>query len=186
MIIILITILIALVIAGITIKKNWKTHTHDYDSVTHETTLSNKITMCIFRPIIAILLGCMLGVMLAVFIGLFLPKKPVLNRAVPIYSIEDTFGADGTFYLGFGNVKNTSYYYYYRQNGEGVSMDKIEAADDVIIIEQDSVQQPRIEFFENDFVNKKCLLWGIPSGHPGTKIIVPKNSVKTNFNFDLK
>jgi hypothetical protein len=172
MIIILITILIALVIAGITIKKNWKTHT-------------SKVQACIFRPIIAIFLGCLLGVVLAVFIGLFFPKKTTIENMVPIYSMEDVFGTSGSFYLGFGNITTTPYYYYYRKNGEGMTMDKIEAKDNIIIIEQDSTQ-PRIEFLANDFANKNNLLWGIPTGDCGAKIIVPKKSIKNNFNFDLK
>lgn len=176
MIIILFLIVVALIVAVVTIRIDW-----------NEGELGHKIWMCIWRPLFGILVGMVVGSLLAMFVGAFMKKKDVVKRTVPLYSINDFFGTDGQFFLGIGSVKTEPYYFFYKKTDGGFMLDKI-STEKTVIIEQDSVQ-PRIEYLKKKFVNENNLLWGIPVGLFGcedARIIVPKNSVKQNFNFDLQ
>lgn len=189
MLIVLFFILAGLFIAIYTIINDWKNHDIPLEEMgiigeTRESTIGYKIWMCIWRPFFSILLGMFVGTLLAMAIGTFIPKKNIVKETAQIYSANDFFGTNGHFFLGIGSIEAKPYYFFYKKTNEGLMLDKI-STEKTTIIEQDSVL-PRIEYLEKEFVNKNNLLWGIPSNDENFRIIIPKNSIRQNFNFDLQ
>lgn len=175
MISLLIFIIIGLCISIYTIINEWELES-----------ISSRIWMCIWRPILSVFLSVVFGCLFLIFIGKFFDKKDVLekDRTIKICSINDRFDSSGQFFLGCGSFENKPYYFFYKKENGGIKLDKI-STENAIIIQQDSVT-PRIEIYAKEFVDKKNINWGIPSGDKTYKIYVPKNSVKEDFNFDLK
>jgi len=181
----LIFILIGLIIAIATIASNWRTYEDNWNEL-RDTTISQRLWMCIWRPIMGILGGIIVGSIVAIFIGLFFQKKHVVTRTTQIYAIEDVFGGEGSCFLGTGHIETVPYYFYYYKTENGLSLGKLESlSEEVYLIQKDSTL-PRIEYLNPKFVNPKTWLWAIETGDELKRIIVPTNSIKNNFNFDLK
>ena len=192
MITVLLFICIGLFIAIITITSDWKKHNIPLEEMGNigeqrVSTIGYKISICIWRPIVALFLGMFVGALIALFVGLFFKKKDAVVKTVSIYSMNDVFGTSGSFFLGIGSVKTEPYYFFYKKIDNGLVLDKIQT-EGTTIIEQDSTS-PKIEYLGKEFASESAWLWVIPGGGCGcsnARIIVPKNSVKQGFNFDLK
>jgi len=140
----------------------------------------------IFPLFINLFLSMLFGMSIAFGVGYFYEKNIEYDTENPIYlqAISNENEMSGTFFLGSGMIKTTSYYYYYKilNNGNYV-LSKI-PSDNVEIQEQEKCEHPRIikgyDVLKNGFSYiADC------GGDIRYKIIVPKNSVIKKIDFSL-
>jgi hypothetical protein len=80
-------------------------------------------------------------------------------------------------------VRSEFRYVFYAKNGEGIVFNSV-PANDAIIFEQDR-KGGVIKVYEKKFIDNSYYLIGV-SGGQRYEIFVPKGSVKSGFDFDLK
>jgi len=185
-------VLAALIIAIITIKRDWKTHKERCSEsnpnrvVEMSTDTFEKIWMCIWRPIIAFIIGIVIGGFFAITVGFFFPHKQVVIITNGIYPMNDSCRSGERGYVGISIYKKTPYYFYSLSNSEyGNLLNKMQMTD-VQLVEDDS-SIPRIEYLRAEFTEEYYNLFGmcVNNSHDA-RIIIPKNSTRTLLHFDLK
>ena len=144
-----------------------------------------KIWACIKGLIVTFIIWVIATSLIASIIGIFPKTEMVKGDKVQIVAISDGSATGGSFFLGCGSVKETSYYFYYKKmsNG-GFKQEKIKVSDAIIF--EDSTKAPSIQFYHEDYVNKGWHNWAILFYSSTAEIFVPKGSIVQNFNFDLK
>lgn len=129
------------------------------------------------------LLGLIVGAVASIFIGFFFETEKVINENIPLYAIKDNSGTSGRFFIGSGSIETEPYYFYLVKEGDGFSQ-KSTPADKVIIVE--TFENPRVETYKPEFVNKNRYLWGIPFTSYKDAIFVPPNTIKYSNVIDLE
>ncbi len=150
------------------------------------------------KPILLIIWGCTWKLVGAFFImliactlfmllvGSFMESKRIPSRHVEIYAMGDQFGVEGNLFLGFGNMEQGGYYFYYYKTKVGFKIDKIKVENATII--EDNNEIPRIQYFKSELVNESDKKWGLVSGtdYDDVVIYVPEKSIKQDIKFDLQ
>jgi len=124
--------------------------------------------------------------LIAFFISIFPEQKRLQGHSVEIVALADGVNTEGSSFLGCGSIEGVSYCFYYKKlpNG-GYKQDKIEV-ENVTIFENDSIP-PKIQYYRYEFVNDVWNDWAlIPGCSCNVDIFIPYNSIKQNYNLDLK
>ena len=146
-----------------------------------------RIWLCIYAPIVSGILWFIVFFIVGVFIGIFPERKYVPTESKNIVAISDNLQTKGSFFLGTGSLDGTLYYFYYEQaKDSGYIQGKVKV-ENAEIYEQDSIKNPKIQFYTKEFVNNNWNNWAflITCSFERAEIFVPKGSIKRNFNFDL-
>lgn len=143
------------------------------------------VTVPIFS-IFGVLLGLLFGIVIG-FIGyVTAPTKDVQVSDLPIYSLTDNAEYNGRFVLGSGQVDGDLKIYYVAQADDGKKIEKADRSN-VVIVESD--EQPRAvvtgKRYKWYWVNLFMLDIHEMFGDKVT-LTVPKNTVTTEYNIDLK
>lgn len=152
-------------------------------------TIIGKILSIFFGIPLGILLGGFVGFIIASMIGGILyiveiPQESKLISEVQIYSVVDNKGLNGQFALGYGKVSDELKYYYIVKEELGERVDSIQADHTHI---QNTNDTPKLKTYERDFKNKVWLILGINFRQNNYYVLeVPNNTVKYNYNIDLK
>ena len=139
----------------------------------------------VMSTILGLLIGCVVYLFIGFSILVCLPKETIVYNT-EIYALQDNSSVKGSFFLGSGNVDGTMKYCYLATNEDGVTMNTIDA-NSVIIIESDD--EPHIATYRSivkDSFLKRQVLFGEIEPILKTKIYIPKNSIKYNFDVDLE
>ncbi|MEN2765755.1 hypothetical protein [Ornithinibacillus xuwenensis] len=101
-----------------------------------------------------------------------------------VYALQDNNSINGNFFLGSGSVEGEMKYYYMIETGRGLQMQSA-SANHSFINETDN-DTPKVELykeeFKNDFIQWLSPAWYITE----YEFTIPIDSVKQNFNIDLK
>ena len=127
------------------------------------------------------MIACMVGfvLQLSLVVSGFIPTEKRLVSEIPLVSIKDRNGFEGSFYILGGSIGDTSYYqYYYMTQGGGYKRGKINADySDVTIIETDD-GKPTIKIYKTS-LEKSYECWFIPLDNPKAYVFtIPKGSIK--------
>lgn len=143
-----------------------------------------KIWLCIYSPIVTLIIWFFATGAIGLLIGNFPDKKQVPSNLIEIVAIGDGHSSEGSFFLGCGTIKDESYYFFYKKlsNG-GYVQDKVKVSDATIF--EDDTKKPGIQRYSIEFVNKAWDSWAFATYTSHVDIIVPKGSIKQNYNFDL-
>lgn len=145
------------------------------------------IWLCIYAPIVAGIIWLIVFFIVGGTIGLFPEKKYIPTESINIVAMSDNFQTGGNFFLGTGSLNGVPYYFYYEQaKDSGYIQGKVKA-ENAVIYEQDSLKNPKIQFYTKEFVDSNWENWSLSfaCSHERAEIFVPKGSIKRNFNFDL-
>lgn len=116
----------------------------------------------------------------------FVKMHPVDSTEIAIYALEDNSQFTASSFLGSGYANEKPAYYYIIEREYGVKTEYVYADNAYIKFDLDSDEKPYKEVITYKgvgFVNEWILL------HPEKKIVVfhiPKDSVKEDYNVDLK
>ena len=134
----------------------------------------------------AIFIGSLLGIFITLIasgvIGGFATQEYVLKDSFKIYALQDNNGVQGSFFLGSGSVSSNLKYYYAATYEDGIKIYDIDVHK--AILKNDD--NPHIEKYEIQFVNKFIRNNVGNLGDIKYKIYIPKGSIQYNFNVDLK
>lgn len=110
-----------------------------------------------------------------------------------IYSLGDNTNTNGNFYLGFGQVETEWEYSYYYKTKDGFKIGTQKAID-TYIVEDDTIPPQVREVtkclnkdIEVDFLlsPKRIIKENVCQSYTTKEIVIPKNSIKQNYNLDL-
>jgi len=136
-----------------------------------------------------VIIGGLVGILVACLNGGILYLADVQQERVfiqeqVIYTAIDNKGMEGNFALGCGRVNDTLRYYYIVKDDLGQKVDSANSSDTHIINTKDI---PKIKTYETNFKNKKWVLIGINFKESTDYVLeVPENTVKYDYNIDLK
>ena len=165
-----------IIIFAVSIFLSWKLIGEDH--IRHWGVLEYLITM------LTIPLGLMIGVLLIILpFDYFLPKTEKYVESIEITALRDNSDMEGSFYLASAYVDEEQYYYYMTNTNKGKKMDKV-SAEDSYINETDETPKVDVYDLEYNFIGKVLMFFG-SSGHEYI-INVPKDTVTTDFNVDMK
>lgn len=74
-----------------------------------------------------------IGLIVALIIGFFCPAEYIQSDTYRIVSLSDKAGVSGDFFLGCGVIDSKLYYFFYREDGQGYRLGKIEASKTTIV-----------------------------------------------------
>ena len=138
---------------------------------------------------LGVIVGGMMGILVACLNGgiLYLAdvqQERVFVKEQAIYTAIDNQGIEGNFALGCGRVSDTLRYYYIVKDDLGQKVDSANSTDTHIT---NTTDNPKIKTYETDFKNKKWALIGFNFKEGKDYILeVPENTVKYDYNIDLK
>lgn len=119
-------------------------------------------------------------------------SEEVYKEAYEIYSLENTTKFEGSFILGTGEIKNDYIVYYFLRKGEyGYTIDSIKPkyAWHKIYIQESDEETPKVKHvYEKKYYTGKYEKWlgkGEVEEFKATVIVVPKNTIKLQYNVDL-
>jgi hypothetical protein len=95
-----------------------------------------------------------------------------------IYSLNMGKEMEGSFFIGVGGFGHTTYYYFYKEDGEGIILDKVNA-EYVRLIETNDKVPSYVEYSCN-CTFKKC------DGSKKRTLFIPIGTVKTNYDIDTR
>lgn len=148
-----------------------------------------KILSFFFGIPLGTLIGGFVGILIAGMFGGILYLSDVEQETkfiseTPIYSVVDNQGLNGQFSLGYGRVSDELKYYYVVHEKLGERVNSI-TADCTHIKNTNST--PKLKIYEQDFKHKVWWLLGLNFKAGNSYVIeVPKNTVKYDYNIDLK
>lgn len=143
-----------------------------------------------FLGIMGIFLGGALGLIVALIAGNFLTTPDdwqKIRTETEIISLSNSTNLSGDFFLGTGSVEGRKMYYYYVDTEKGAINRRLEAKD-IYVEEANSSVQPKV--VKVRYESKADYVWYIPTDpeemapldEPYTQIIVPKGSIKRQYN----
>ena len=138
---------------------------------------------------LGVIVGGIVGILIAGLNGGILYLTDVQQERIfvqeqAIYTAIDSQGIEGNFALGCGRVSDTLRYYYIVKDDLGQKVDSANSSDTHIINTKDI---PKIKTYETDFKNKKWDLIGFNFKESKDYVLeVPENTVKYDYNIDLK
>jgi hypothetical protein len=139
-------------------------------------------------------IGFGIGLIISTFISVPLKKQFVKVNESKIFNLSDNFSTSGSFILGSGTIKETSYYMFYRNskcNENAMVLDKVETEKTEIFLIDTNEHFPRIEYNEAQYASESYLnYFALPECILRIKqtysIYVPKNSIIRNYMLDAK
>ena len=143
-----------------------------------------------YRNYDEVVCGCLLGATVGFILGIMAvpivssfpgEKVYVLNSTQNIVAMADGSSISGSFYLFGGTVKDEFVYRYAYEDEMGIRIESIDA-DDCIIAYTDG--QPKVEKYLVYCKNPVLRFLALPD--LGYKFSVPKGTVATEYNVDLK
>lgn len=137
----------------------------------------------------AILSGLIISMFVSFYIiviasGVISPKiEYVVDYEQPILALQDNSLTNGHFFLGSGTIGSAMKYVYLAKQDDGVVLKTVDT-NNVVIME--SSDTPKIIVYKSQFVNDvwRNILFNFNGGR--TKFSIPKNSIKYNYNVDLR
>lgn len=113
------------------------------------------------------------------------PQEFIFVNESSIYAIEFNSTVSGNFFLGSGSFSSKENYYYIGEYKEGKKIYNV-SQNRAYIVEDNNIS-PSVEVYETQFKNK-WLRKNIPNCHTREeyKFIIPENSIKYDYNIDLK
>ena len=124
------------------------------------------------------------GAIPALLIGLFIPSYAKLESSVPLATLQDNRGIQGSFFLGTGSIDSEPVYFYIKAlpNG-GFQQDSI-PAEHVVVFQDDT--QPRLITYQT-WAKTEWLMWlGLPGGSYESEIHVPPGSITSAYKVDAE
>lgn len=136
-----------------------------------------------------LLVGLIAGIVISLvvnFVALFsFDTEQVYSHSEELYALKDNSKTKGSFFLGTGNVKSDTEYYFMTKRKKGIQMDSVSSSS-TYLNEKDGVK-PKIKYYKEQFKNKKVTKWfGDYWGSKEYIITIPKNSITTEFKVDLE
>jgi len=136
----------------------------------------NKIEFTIFGA----MGGFFIGLILSLIILTFLPYE-LRNVEVPIVSLMDKSGINGSFILGFGNIGNTEYYTYYKKVGQNSYQKEKTSTYNTIIVETNE-EIPKFKYQLKCKVQNKWIAdHGDTCRTINKQLVVPENTIIKQF-----
>jgi len=138
---------------------------------------------------LGVIVGGIVGLLIASLNGgiLYLTnvqQERVFSQEQAIYSVVDNKGMEGNFALGYGRVNDTLKYYYIVKDDLGQKVNSANSTDTHIT---NTKEIPKIKTYKTDFKNKTWKLVGINFKELKDYVLeVPENTVKYDYNIDLK
>lgn len=146
---------------------------------------SHIITIPLFAGI-----GCFVGALAGVLLGMIgliiIPTNTVTISETPIYSLSDQVQYEGRFVLGSGYVNSDLYIYYVSEEEVGKKIVKTDR-EYTTIVETDDESPAAIvtgERYRWNWINWIAI--DLNESNDQTTLIVPTNTVTTEYNVDLK
>lgn len=130
-----------------------------------------------------------------------------------IIALKDNNLLSGTFFLGFGSIDNSDYYYYYTENDAGdIKFNKISTNDNVKLRYCSSEEQPNVKIYnqvKKEILVKEPNIWtsslidyiyyhkysvgdviktssSTYFNHQQTVIYIPEGSIEQNYKIDME
>jgi len=135
------------------------------------------------------LIGGLIGSLIAIITGgilylIDIPQERLFISETPIYSVIDNQSFDGNFILGCGTISSSLKYYYIIKDEYGNKVSSTDMGNTHII---NTNGEPKIKKYHTDFKNQKWCLIGFNCKEKDDYILeVPNNTIKYNYNIDLK
>jgi uncharacterized membrane protein len=149
---------------------------------------SDKKWEAILGGLFGMAIGAVISIFVFVFTYLFIDgnanKIQIVDYTENIYSLQDNIGIEGRFYLGAGRISDDLKYYYIVKNNNQIKIKSIDNSDDLIIEESDT-ETPQVIHYKYKFTNK-IIENNFNASGEAIKIVIPKGSIKYDFNMDLK
>ena len=125
-----------------------------------------------------------LGVFFALFIGAVLPIPTHLieeeGERVQLVSLRNGTETTGSAFLGFGSIGTTQYYFFFKAAGRGYQQGKIEANDNVTVIEAPRTDG-ELRTYVNAFNNSSSRWIAMHELKKKYEFIIPEGSLQRNF-----
>jgi len=100
-------------------------------------------------------------------------EEPMDERIIEIVALNDSQGTSGNFFIGIGRVDSELVYHYYGKEGKGIKGGTIKAR--YAVVYQDLPED------KTPYIKKKIFI--LTNEY---EIHIPPNSIKEEFNMDLK
>jgi len=95
-----------------------------------------------------------------------------------IYSLNMGKELQGSFFIGIGNFGSSTYYYFYKEDGEGVILDKLNA--EYVRLIETNERPPSYVEYSCSCIFKKC------DGTKKRTLFIPIGTIKTNYDVNTK
>jgi len=95
-----------------------------------------------------------------------------------IYSLNMGKEMEGSFFIGIGSFGDTTYYYFYKEDGDGIILDKVNA-EYIRLIETNNRVPSYVEYSCN-CIFKQC------DGSKKRTLFIPIGTVKTNYDINTR
>lgn len=100
-----------------------------------------------------------------------------------IIALSDSYGANGSFFLGSGRLENSMKYIYVTKNNEEMNMQTVDVDEVSLIYSNDK----KAEKYQTQLSEKMEFWFGSELAREEKyKIYIPEGSIKQEFNVDLK
>lgn len=110
-------------------------------------------------------------------------KVEILDEKIYLKAMSDNF------LLGTCRNKNTDFFYYYKYNDDGSICQEKQLVSRSVIFEVEDIERPYVETYSlvlDENSNMSKFLIDVESDYRTYKFYVPVNSVKSEYNLDLK
>lgn len=108
------------------------------------------------------------------------------ESSIEIAAFEDNITSEGSFYLGSGSVEGVMKYFYMIEREGGLQTESIPSDNTIIYDKDEKLKKPRIDVYEGTYNKMGSVGKMLNITKTKYKVYVPKGSVKTNYNVDLK
>ena len=156
-----------------------------YRTCSYSEAWSDKLGESAMGLVLGALLGVLVMFVLSGLISSVAERESYQAEEKKLYAVQDTFGTEGSFFLGSGSVDGKMEYVYLTKENKGYLMQSV-PVEDVFIIE-DNTTKPKMtkhyERFKNDTLE---LIFPDLWGDTYYNITIPKGSIKYDYNIDLK
>ena len=133
--------------------------------------------------LLSILLGYLFGILTSAIIGNNTEFYTIQTGNDTIVPLSDSVGENGRYYLESGRTNSELYYFYMTATDQGLNVRKVEASRSYLNTSNDT---PSIQTFERRYRSKFIELITVTTISPYYVINIPDESVKYNFEVDLK
>lgn len=120
------------------------------------------------------------GIGFALFIGLAMPKQWSGPETTKLVNLRDNDSINDRFFLGFGSINATQYYFFYEEIGSGYKPGKVAAADNVTVFEEKQ-EGGELKTYSYQFVSPSFRWIALKRQHQKYEFFVPEGSIKKDF-----
>ena len=143
----------------------------------------SEIFLGIFISLLFGFFALLLSIILTCIIGYFVETKDVMQPKIILSALKDNSTIEGQFYLFGGHIEGVDYYYYIEQKDGYKQKGKIKSEGTKVFEDGNNY----IQTYKKEFVNPTWRYWALILDYDcQAEIHIPKNSITTEYNIDLK